>query len=116
MTRPPRKNILDFDQARREVEHVGERPSVKTPSDDEVRRDVERSMGKMLVEAMDALRIRDNRNYESSLGPTQWYLIDESKSDIGINYPGQLISKHDRLREAEIARGRAILIRIGVLR
>jgi len=69
-----------------------------------------------LLEAMDAIQIdtdcyRDG-NYDRPLEATRWFVVDQSKAELEVNYPGDLISEHTTRESARLGRAQAILDRI----
>jgi hypothetical protein len=70
----------------------------------------------LLLTAMDEIQIEDDArrggNYDQPLAPTTWFVVDTSKAEPEVNYPGDLISEHSTHEDARLARAEAILDRI----
>lgn len=68
-----------------------------------------------LSDAMDRLAILDNAQHGYSDGnatyvaPTMWFVVDESKAEPEVNWPGQLISEHTSRVDAKIGLAKALI-------
>lgn len=43
--------------------------------------------------------------------PTTWFVVDASKAEPEVNYPGELISEHNSIEEARIGLASALIAR-----
>jgi hypothetical protein len=75
-----------------------------------------KSKPQLLLEAMDEICIEDDCNrdgcYDQPVEPTRWYVVDTSRAEPEVNYPGDLISEHATREAARLGRARAILDRL----
>lgn len=69
---------------------------------------------KMLAQAMDDIAIYPNSRWrvDKRTKPTIWYVVDESRAEWEVNYPGDLCSQHNSYEAAKIGRAEAILEKI----
>ena len=67
-----------------------------------------------LIEAMDKFSIHDNSGYSSGCeqkykAPTLWYVVNDSKAEPEVNWPGELISEHETRAAAKVGLAAAII-------
>jgi hypothetical protein len=63
-----------------------------------------------LAKVLEDIQITNNQLFEPNRAPaTLWYVIDESRAEPEVGYPGDIISTHTSLLAAKIGRAEAII-------